>query len=651
MGGRFSKDPSIITAVAALIIGIGSTGASANDREACQECHGDAELQREADNRPGSSVFVDEELLDRSVHEGMECVDCHVTASDDHEKRLPAANCSDCHEDALEVYSASLHGQALAAGVDDAPTCGDCHGAHDIQPATEAESLVHPTRLAQTCAACHADVDFIERRSVSLASPLTGYEQSVHFRALQEGDGGASCIDCHEYHHLLKPSDPGSSIHRANIPATCGRCHEPIAATYEQSIHGRALAFGSSHAPSCVDCHGEHEIRGPEDPESSVYPSHIAQTTCVWCHESERLVRRYGLPAERGQTYADSYHGLADRGGSTTVANCASCHGIHDILPSKDPASSIHPANLPATCGKCHPGAGENFALGAIHAAEGVGNGEHAVVNLVRRLYIGLIVVVVGGMLAHNALDLSRHFASQRLPTGTDYLRFNAFERTLHAVMALCFLSLVYSGFALKFPEAWWASPLDWLSNGEDGRSLIHRVAAVTMVAVCVLHLGQVATTRRGREQMYAMRPRLQDVRDAIQMIAYYLRARASAPAFERFNYVEKLEYWALVWGTAIMSVTGFALWFEEYSLQFVPLWGLDVVTVVHYYEAWLATLAIVVWHFYFVIFNPKVYPMSLVWLTGRLSAEAMAEEHGLEFDRLQAAGPPAQGPAAEEGD
>ncbi len=503
-----------------LMFAIGCTSASASDRQVCGECHEDIDLQREGDFEPGSSVFVDEELLDHSIHEGMECTDCHVTATDDHPERLPSAECADCHDDAQDAFDSSLHGLALATGVEDAPTCGDCHGAHNIQPTDEIESLVHPANLAHTCAACHADVDFIERRPVSLASPLQGYQQSTHFKALLADGNDATCSDCHEYHDLRKPNDPASSIHRDNIPATCAKCHEEITDTYRQSIHGKALAFGSSDAPTCVDCHGEHEIRAPEDPESSVYPSHVSKTTCVWCHESERIARRYGLPTQRLQTYADSYHGLADRGGSTTVANCASCHGIHDILPSDDPASSIHRANLPATCGQCHPGAGDNFALGAVHAAEGVENGEHPIVNLVRRLYIALIIIVVGGMAVHNLLDLSRHFASQRLPNGTEYLRFNGFERIQHAVMALCFIALAYSGFALKFPEAWWASPMDWFSYEEEGRRLVHRIAATAMVAVSAFHLVYVVSTRRGREQMGSMLPRLQDLRDAAQMVS-----------------------------------------------------------------------------------------------------------------------------------
>ena len=258
------------------------------------------------------------------------------------------------------------------------------------------------------------------------------------------------------------------------------------------------------------------------------------------------------------------------------------------------------------------------------------------IVYYVRQFYILLIVGTIGLMALHNAFDFFKKFGSERLPYGREYLRFSLNERIQHGTIALSFMALVYTGFALKFPEAWWAVPLTWVEAGEEGRRLVHRIAAVAMVGVCVYHLLSVVLTRRGREQMGAMRPLLKDVRDAVQMLRYYLGMSSQPAAYARFSYVEKLEYWALVWGILVMTLTGFALWFENISLRFVPKWGLDVATVIHYYEAWLATLAIVVWHFYWVMFNPQIYPMSLVWLTGRMSKEAMEEEHPLELEEMR---------------
>ena len=615
---------------------IGFAAAAATESEVCLECHEDPEMQRETAYRTGTPVFVDAAELVASVHEDLDCVDCHADASDDHAEQLPPPACAECHDEVAADYAGSLHGVALERGVADAPTCGDCHGGHRILPPDDPMSPTHPRSVPHTCAACHADVEFIERRPVSIGAPLAGYEQSVHFGALQRGEHGATCTDCHESHALYKPSDPRSAIFDLNIPATCGQCHAEIRDVYDQSIHGRALAFGNTDAPDCADCHGEHEIRGPEDPASRVYPAHISKTTCVWCHESEQIVKRYGLPAQRRSTYIDSYHGLADRAGSTEVANCASCHGVHDIRPSDEPLSSIHVDNLPRTCGKCHPGAGENFALGAIHMAPGAGGRENPIVHFVRQFYLALIIGTIGLMLLHNGSDYLKSFKHGRPPYGTEYLRFTLNERIQHGTIVVSFVVLVYSGFSLKFPEAWWAAPVAWLGFGEEGRRLIHRIAALAMVGVCAYHLLSVLPTRRGREQMGAMRPVLKDVRDAVQMVRYYLGRTAQRPAFARFSYMEKLEYWALVWGIVVMSVTGFVLWFDNLSLRFLPKWGLDLATVIHYYEAWLATLAIVVWHFYYVIFSPRVYPMSLVWLTGRLSEEEMAEEHPLEWAELR---------------
>jgi cytochrome b subunit of formate dehydrogenase len=126
------------------------------------------------------------------------------------------------------------------------------------------------------------------------------------------------------------------------------------------------------------------------------------------------------------------------------------------------------------------------------------------------------------------------------------------------------------------------------------------------------------------------------------------LGLRREPPAFDRFNYIEKAEYWALVWGTVVMTGTGLALWFENQSLRWLDKWVLDLATVIHYYEAWLAFLAIMIWHIYYVIANPEAYPMNWTWLTGRISEEHLRLEHPLEWERLTAAERQAESPAPE---
>jgi cytochrome b subunit of formate dehydrogenase len=180
------------------------------------------------------------------------------------------------------------------------------------------------------------------------------------------------------------------------------------------------------------------------------------------------------------------------------------------------------------------------------------------------------------------------------------------------------FATLVYTGFALKYPDSTWARPLQQWEDGLGLRGWLHRAAAVVMIAALGVHVAHLAMERRARSCIARMRPRMEDLRELRERLAYYVGLRKRSPEVPELGYPEKLEYIALMWGIVIMSVTGFALWLDDIVLKWLPKWVSDVATVVHFYEAVLATLAIVVWHLYFVIFDPVVYPMDTAWITGR---------------------------------
>lgn len=108
-----------------------------------------------------------------------------------------------------------------------------------------------------------------------------------------------------------------------------------------------------------------------------------------------------------------------------------------------------------------------------------------------------------------------------------------------------------------------------------------------------------------------------------------------TVPKFDRFNFIEKFEYLALAWGSVVMIVTGFALWFQDQAMVVLPKWTLDIAKVIHSYEALLAFLAIIIWHFYHVHLNPEVFPMSRVWLSGEISEHEMKTLHPLEYERI----------------
>jgi cytochrome b subunit of formate dehydrogenase len=332
------------------------------------------------------------------------------------------------------------------------------------------------------------------------------------------------------------------------------------------------------------------------------------------------------MPTDRLISYDASFHGLAAKSGNQTVANCASCHGVHNILPSSNPKSTTHPKNLAETCGKCHAGAGKRFAISPVHIAD---NGtEPYALRWVRWFYSLLIPLVIGLMLLHNVGDWARkvyrlRFAAARAPSessAAEYspqVRMLGFERVQHAALGLSFLVLVWTGLALKYPDQWWARPLLLWEIRWPVRSLIHRAAAIVFTLVSVTHALSLALSPRLRLHWKELWPRASDVIEAVGGMAYNLGLRSSPMRRAAHSYIEKAEYWAVVWGAVVMIVSGVMLWANSIMLARLPKSWLDVATSVHFYEAVLAALAIVVWHFYWVIFDPDVYPMDMSWFKG----------------------------------
>jgi cytochrome b subunit of formate dehydrogenase len=263
-------------------------------------------------------------------------------------------------------------------------------------------------------------------------------------------------------------------------------------------------------------------------------------------------------------------------------------------------------------------------------------------------MYISLIVVVIGGMFAHNALDFSKKAKIKKLRQigrieeeihgHSLYLRMTFNERIQHATLAISFILLVITGFMLRFPDAWWVRHIRDLSEHVFTlRSLIHRISAVILVSVSLYHIYYVSFTARGRQLIKDLLPKYQDITDALGVAKFNLGISKEKPFLDRFSYVEKAEYWALIWGTIVMSVTGVILWFDNTFIGLLTKLGWDVARTIHYYEAWLAFLSILIWHFYFIIFNPDVYPMNTAWLTGKISEEEMIHEHPKELEKIRA--------------
>ena len=450
------------------------------------------------------------------------------------------AECVSCHEQG-EKLKKSAHADL---------TCDTCHEGHETFP--NAANIPKPE-----CTTCHQD-------------QAGDYANGVHGQARKHGnDGAPDCGMCHgSAHELITPK---SQAFRTSVLDTCGLCHSDVVDQFRASVHGKALAQGIGQAPLCTDCHGEHEILKHTDEDSPVNPAHI-RDTCGSCHGDVVLTRKFGLPSDRLVSFDSSFHGLAAKAGSQSVANCASCHGVHNILPSSDPKSTINAKNLPATCGKCHPGAGERFAISQIHVVEG--RTEPATVRWVREFYLLVIPVTLGLMLLHNAGDWIRKLIAARFSarvsrarTQVRELRMFPFERLLHGALALSFVTLTWSGFALKYPDQWWARPVLLLEGARSARSILHRVAAVVFVATALAHLISLIASRGLRHHWKEMLPKGRDAREALAGFAYSL-GLGSQQARSSHSYIEKAEYWALIWGTVVMASTGLLLWANNLALK-----------------------------------------------------------------------------------
>lgn len=572
------------------------------------------------------------------VHADLDCKDCHAAIRElPHPEKLPAVDCSACHPDVVQEYSASAHAAAAGRGAKDAASCRSCHGAaHAIVSVSDPASPVAKRNQAETCGSCHANPEFLARHAIPFAHPVEAYRLSVHGRAVAAGNEKAAiCSDCHRSHAIVPGSDPRSPISPAKVADTCGTCHPQVHDTYVKSVHGQARAQGVRDAPTCTDCHGEHAILAPSEPNSLVNPARVSVVTCGRCHGDERLAARYNLPVDKVPTFADSYHGLALRSGSQTVANCASCHGVHDILPSRDPRSTVNPANLAHTCGTCHPGAGQRFAIGRVHAMPD-SQGENVVVRYIRWTYLFLIPITIGLMLLHNGLDfVAKLVRGASVPHGGGQVpRMNLHFRVAHWLVVASFPILVLTGFALKYPGAWWAEPFVALEGRMAFRGAVHRAAGVVLLLSMLYHCVHLALVPRDRVILRQMLPRLRDLRDAWGAVLHNL-GRGPRPRFGMFSYAEKAEYLAFVWGTLVMAVSGGILWFNNWSLRNLPKWVSDAATALHWYEAILATAAIAVWHFYMVIFDPDVYPMDRAWITGKASAAHLKATRPEYFEAL----------------
>ncbi len=319
--------------------------ALAQENEFCLKCHGrDQELRGTREGR-SISLYVDADHFAQSVHGDFDCVTCHEELEETslpHKFDLARVDCTGCHDEAAEVYGASIHGQRLEQGDELAPRCQDCHGSHYVLPLSDPDSSTAPFNVPQMCAQCHAeDAPVARAYDIPQDQILQRYSQSIHGEGLfkQGLVVTAVCTSCHTGHNVLPHTDPRSTISKENVTKTCVKCHGLIESVHRKIIKGSLWEEEPHKIPVCVECHSPHEAR------KVLYDTGMANADCLSCHDRPDIVAGSdGRSLSVGQDqYGSSIHGRK-------VVACAQCHT--GVAPERErPCSTIEER---VDCAICH---------------------------------------------------------------------------------------------------------------------------------------------------------------------------------------------------------------------------------------------------------------------------------------------------------
>ncbi len=350
----------------------------------CRMCHTDHNFRGRFKDGDIIDLYVDSGHFDNSVHgeSGLECIACHPqTTSYPHEAGGKQIDCVVCHPE--EGGEPEKPGEALIVDL----------------PYEDRRDMT--ITINNACRSCHKE-------------EFKAATDSAHVKVLKAGNIYAPvCVDCHGSHDTTPPDQP-----RAKISRTCGACHRSVYTTYRFSVHGAALEEDSNpDVPTCVDCHGAHQVRGPRNP--SFRDDSIA--ICGGCHADKKLMDKYGISTEVFQTYLSDFHGrsvnlyrLSDAQRQASEATCFDCHGIHNILPPDDPRSSIYPSNLQSTCQQCHEDA--NIRFPEAWLSHYIPTKEDTpILYFINTIYQFLLIPgVVGGFLFYIGLDTRKRWSEKR---------------------------------------------------------------------------------------------------------------------------------------------------------------------------------------------------------------------------------------------
>lgn len=542
-------------------------------------------------------------------------------------------------------------------------------------------SAAEPSEEVKACLGCHSkEAD---------AGP------AVNYAALQTSPHAA--FECTMCHGSFTPEYPHTQAMR-NDKAKCANCHDEPAKEWAGSVHARPDKVKGDH-PTCATCHGGGDphavtIRGEWTRRQKV-------EVCSNCHRNKELMARYGPNTQAVEAYERSFHGKAlIRFGNLKTAICWDCHRSHVVLMPTNADARTNPNHLKETCGQpdCHPGADQNFSVsGAGHMYLHID--KDPILRIVQLFFKVLVFGMASFLLMGVALDMRRSVFGDHPPKcgrevgllvalgmlfmtaaifqavlelpapmvsagigvglltlslllnkvrrqpkpatpPKQYKRLGLSLRIQHGLLALAFTILVVTGMPVREAQDSVMRDFYMFMGGMDVVRVVHRVGAVMMIGVFGFHILELIWkwSKAGFTlRSWTMLPTKKDVKDFVDVSKYYIGKAPEEPKYGRFQFREKLDYFAEYWGVPLMIFSGLVLWFPVQIGNHLPPLAISIAYIAHSWEAVLAFLAILTWHMYNTHFSPHHFPMNPAWWTGTLSEDAMRREHPLELEEMQA--------------
>lgn len=563
----------------------------------CLKCHADEDEKIwEYEDGTEINIFVNVDQIRNSVHGKQACASCHnhvtLVRKEHAERQMISVSCVQCHQEKweqhdeikdpdidierlgvvikqIDSYLHSVHARpSLADQTRTNAGCYDCHDAHNIGTLGSLQRAEHRLKNPEVCGRCH------EKEQQAYLTSIHGKEAVE-----KQNPDSAVCSDCHTTHNIDSPDQDKTKL---LITSNCGNCHKDSLKTYLSSYHGQINRLGYTHTAKCYNCHGNHDLKAVDDPESMVHPDNRLQT-CQQCHkdapEGFLSFHAHGNASDF-EKYPEIW--ITAKFMNLLIIGVFLFFWTHVILwfyreyrDRKEGKGFIQPAE------------DEN------------------------QLY---------------------------------FRRFSLTWRVIHLLFALSTMILVLTGMTILFSHTHWASVVINILGGPKVEAIIHRTAAVTWLSLFVAHAVFVSLNiYRNRKTFrwfgpHSMIPNWQDFRDIAAMFRWFF-GRAPRPDFERWAYWQKFDYWAPFWGAGVIGLSGMIMFFPTKTAIVLPGWVFNIATIVHAEEALLATMFLFTVHFFNAHFRPDKFPMSITIFTGAVPLEEFKHDHKLEYERLVAAG------------